>query len=448
MVERIKTLFKSYGLGGIRKSLHLAISQSFIALLFILTDFIFSKQLTVAEFGVWKEIFFFFNLGIPLLAFGLPEGYKYFIAKEKNISFYFNNLLFALIAIALLLLLVLGILNILHLLNFINLGNYYGYSLLFPLPLLAFLLNKSLRYSYINFNEAEKLTKLSLYGAIGSLILIVSGIFLLNEHNDILILIAILIYFGIFFFPTLMYFKNFPSPSIRLTFNKEALKKMMVYGLPLYLATFAGLLSNYLDKLIVNVSSDETTFAIFAVGAFEIPIFAMLSAAFSQQIFPKMVRHIDEGQENRAKNLWIETTKKVSLITYPIILIIMFFSEEIIFLVYNENYEASVILFKTYLLVALFRNNSYGILLTAKGETKVVTKIAIVVLLLNLVISICLFYFYGLRGVVFGTLISAFIFISLVLYKENMVLGYINQVLLSKKIAPLVFLILIVYFLF
>jgi O-antigen/teichoic acid export membrane protein len=222
---------------------------------------------------------------------------------------------------------------------------------------------------------------------------------------------------------------------------------MLVYGLPLYLATFAGLLSNYLDKLIVNISSDDTTFAIFAVGAFEIPIFAMLSAAFSQQIFPRMVKFMDDGEDELAKNLWIETTKKVSLITYPMILLAMFFSEEIIFLVYNENYKASVILFKTYLLVALFRNNSYGILLTAKGETKIITKVSISILLLNLLFSVTLFYIYGIKGIVYGTLISTFLMWSFYLIKEDLTRVYLKKIILNKVILSFTALILIAYFL-
>jgi O-antigen/teichoic acid export membrane protein len=448
LLKQLNRLIQYYGIGGINKSLHLAVSQSFVALLFILIDFIFSKQLTVAEFGIWKEIFFFFNLGIPLLAFGLPEGYKYFIAKGKNLTYYFKNLISVLLLIGLLLFVVIAFVNFLHWSDVININSYFGYSLLFPLPLIAFLLNKTLRYSYINLNEAEKLTKLSLFGALLSLVSIVIGTIYIKEHQDMVVLVAIFIYFSVFFFPALFYLKSLPVASFKLAINKKAVKQILVYGLPLYLATFAGLLSNYLDKLIVNVFTDDVTFAIFSVGAFEIPIFAMLSAAFSQQIFPKMVRLVEENDEDKAKSLWMETTKKVSLITYPVILLVMIFAEELIFFVYNKSYEASIILFKTYLLVAMFRNNSYGILLTAKGNTKLITKISIVILLLNIIFSTLLFYYFGLNGVIFGTLISTFLFTTYVLYREDMIIEYMKNILLSKKIAVLISLILIVYFWF
>lgn len=439
---------RAYGIEGIGKSLHLAVSQSFVALLFILVDFIFSKQLSVAEFGVWKEIFFFFNLGIPLLAFGLPEGYKYFIAKEDNIAGFLKSLTGVLLLVCLSLFIVLGLLNLLHYFNHINLGSYYLLSLLFPLPLLAFILNKALRYTYINTNEAERLTKLSVFGAVASIVIIILGYVLLKNHIEWFSFIAVAIYFSIFVFPALFYMKGLSPELFGVKIQKQDLKKMLTYGLPLYLAAFAGLLSLYLDKLIVNFATDDTTFAIFVVGAFEVPIFAMLSAAFSQQIFPRMVKHVEEREESKAKNLWILTSKKVSLITYPFILVVMFFAKEIIYFIYSSEYAGSVILFKTYLLVALFRNNSYGILLTAKGKTKIITNIAVAILFINLILSLLLFRFYGLNGIVFGTLISTVIFTTYILIKERLLGSYFKQVLGDKKVALFTVLILITYFFF
>jgi len=446
LIKKLTKLFEKYGIDGIHKSLHLAISQSFIAFLFILVDYIFSKQLTVSEFGVWKEIYFFFNLGIPLLAFGIPEGYKYFIAKEQQLDYYFKNLLSLLLLVSIGTFLLLVVLNFFHWIGTIDLGHFYLYSLLFPLPLLSFLLNKILRYTFININKAEELTKLSLLGALGSLVIILIGAYFIKDHQNLVSLIAVCIYFSIFFFPAIFYLKELPQIKIKFGINRLAFKNILVYGFPLYLGTFAGILSNYLDKLIVNVLEDEVTFAIFAVGAFEIPIFAMMSAAFSQQIFPNMVSYVESNQIEKANKLWLKTTKKVSLITYPVILVTMFFAEEIIFLIYNENYEGSVILLKTYLLVALFRNNSYGILLTTKGETKMITKFAFGMLAVNLLASISLFYYFGLTGIVFGTLISTVFYVIIVLLKEHIFIDYLKYVVFSKKILVLTILILITYF--
>jgi O-antigen/teichoic acid export membrane protein len=340
-----------------------------------------------------------------------------------------------------------GIVNLLHIFNFIDIGRYLGYSLLFPLPFIAFLLNKALRSSYVNLDKAERLTKLSVYGAICSIVWIIGGIIFLNEEKNLIIPVAIILYFGIFAFPTLFYIKGLSVKSFYPLFDVKTVKKLMVYGIPLYLATFAGLLSGHLDKLIVINLSDNATFAVFSVGAFQIPVFAMLSAAFSQQIFPKMIRHIEDGEEEEAKEIWLKTTKKISLITYPIILIVMFFAEEIIFFIYSYNYEGSIVLFKTYLLVALFRNNSYGILLTAKGHTKSIALLSVAILVINFIISIILYYYFGLQGIVFGTLLSTFLFTSFILFNEGMIISYLRNIVFTRSVGIFSLLILIAYFL-
>lgn len=445
MLNKINNLLDKFGLSGIRKPLHLALSQSFVAGLFVAIDFIFSKELSVANFGAWKEIFFFLNLGIPLLAFGLPEGYKFFIAKDEDDHGYFESTTSFLLAVTSVLLAVLIILNLFSYFGLFDLGMYYGYSLLFPLPLFAFLLNKTLRFTYVNIGWEEKLTKLSFISTIINMVFIIVGVLLIREHLSILVGLSVLLYFFIFMCPALFYARALKFNFLKFRWNGEQIKKMITYGFPLYLATFVGVFSNNLDKLIVSVTNDDAIFAIFAAGAFEIPLFAMVSAAFAQQVFPRVVALIDKKEELQAKRLWIDTSVKVSLITYPMILLALFFAEEIIYFVYSEAYEDSVVLFKTYLLIGLFRNNSYGVLLAAKEKTKMVTNITLVLLGINLIVSILLYYFFGLLGIVVGTLITNGFMWLIYTVKERLWSLYPKLFFKNKIIVTLLILILLIY---
>ena len=448
MYKKVISILEKYKGGTTVKSFHIAISQSFVAVLFIAIDFIFSKKLEVNDFGLWKEVFFLLNLGIPLVSFGYAESYKFFIAKEiVNVEYYLNNVVLIFFRIGVILFTILCVFNLFHFFNLVNLGSYYLYSIFFPLPLLAYLLNKILRYTYININQEEKLTMLSIYGALSSLGIVFLGWYILDLKPEYYIGVAILTYFSVFFFPSLFYFYNSGLTFKVLSIDKGILKKLWVYGFPLYLATFTGLFSAYLDKAIVNIFEDDVTFAIFAVGAFEIPIFAMLSAAFSQQIFPKMVRLIESNKESEAKLLWLLTTKKVSFLTYPFILLAMFFAEDIIFFIYSKDYAESVTLFRTYLLVLLFRNNNYGILLTAKRKTKAIKNISFVVLSINLLFSLLLYFLIGINGVVYGTVFSTFAMCITYLVKEKMFYEFLKVVTLNKIILILEILILITYIL-
>jgi O-antigen/teichoic acid export membrane protein len=280
------------------------------------------------------------------------------------------------------------------------------------------------------------------------LISIIIGIiyFSFQEIKNYYLLIGMLLFICIFELSntTLIY-------KLQLTINskwlrKEFFVKILGQGFPLYLATFIGTLSVNLDKSIVSFFENKETFAIFSVGALEIPVFAMLSAAFSQNVYPELVTLINQDKKEQAKKLWINTTKNVSFITFPMIFLLMFFAEDIIFYIYSTKYEKSIFLFQTYLLFGLLRNNSYGALISASGKTKFIMIYAAMMLCFNLIISLVLYKIIGINGVVYGSLASTLVIAYLQLKHENLLSIYFKDFILNSKILIMILIILGYYF--
>jgi O-antigen/teichoic acid export membrane protein len=128
------------------------------------------------------------------------------------------------------------------------------------------------------------------------------------------------------------------------------------------------------------------------------------------------------------------------------IILLMFFAKDIVYLIYSPKYEESVFLFKTYLLLGIFRNNYYGALITAAGRTKFITFYAVITLVVNAILSLMLYYIFGISGVVFGTLIATVLINGLQLQKENILKSYLKEFILNPKIIGLISLILLIYF--
>ena len=101
----------------------LAFTQSIIALLFIGIDFFFSKELSVKDFGVWKQLMFVVNLIIPILSFGIAEGYKYYLAKDGKKIQTFANTFYLYFSITVLFFAVVLLVNILGFLGFSGKSN-------------------------------------------------------------------------------------------------------------------------------------------------------------------------------------------------------------------------------------------------------------------------------------------------------------------------------------
>src|SRR5690606_36670763 len=122
-------------------------------------DFIFSKKMDVYSFGVWEQMFFIIGILVPLLSFGVPEGFKYFIAKENNRNHYFSNMLFMLLACTAVGFIVFLFVNLFSYFDWIQIVDYYLISILFPLGFLFFNFNKALRYVNINAKKVLLNTK-------------------------------------------------------------------------------------------------------------------------------------------------------------------------------------------------------------------------------------------------------------------------------------------------
>lgn len=448
MFRKILAKFNKYKESSTASSFMLAFTQGMVALIFILVDYIFSKKMDMVSFGVWKQMYYIIGLLVPILSLGIPEGFKYYIAREKEGDRYFSNAImvsFTMTCIGAFLLL---IINALAFFRLVDLREYYLVSLLFPLCFLVFNWNRLFRYANINENRVLLNTKvLSIFFVPTLLAVLLLGYYFPYVSKQYLwvgILIYVLIYGSPLF--TLFYKSTF---NFKLSLIKwESISQMLKIGLPLYLATFIGVLTVNLDKGIVSIFEDKVTFAVFSVGAIEIPIFAMLSAAFSQQIYPRLVRMVSNNEKEAAKALWIKTTVKVSYITYPMILLLMIFAKPLLFFIYSEEYADSVTIFQTYLLVALLRNNYYGALITASGATRYITYYSVASLLLNTIFATVLYLLIGINGIVYGTLLSASVIAFLQLKHEGLLKSYLYTFVLDKKIILLIVSILIAFFIF
>ncbi|MBF6652507.1 hypothetical protein C3B47_06315 [Flavobacterium columnare] len=422
------------------------ISQGFIALIIVLIDFVFSKKLNLVEFGAWKQVFIFLNIFIPVVALGIAEGFKYYIAKSEHTKEYLDNLFFFLLAICLVLFLVLSCLHLLHFFQIIDLGIYHKVSFLFPVAFLSFILSLSLRYYYINDNNVITHTRIIISYIPFTLLFLGGFYFFFNFLKGYYLYYGVGVYTLLFGLPiyTLLNKLNFKLSLVRI--NRNKLLQMFKQGFPLYLATFIGLLSLNFDKILVSTYENKEVFALFAAGAIEIPVFAMISAAFSNNDYPKLVELIDEGKVDQARLKWVETAKNVSFLTFPIILLMMVFAKQIILTLYSQNFAASVYYFKTYLLIGLFRNNFYGALMAASGESRKIGYFSVVLLFVNCIITSLFYWLFGLKAVVFGAVIATFIYSLIVLFYEGTLKYYFYDFILNKLVFLLIMFIFAAYF--
>lgn len=447
-VKSLKQFIYNFTSGeSLRKSsFNVLIAQTVFVFLFLIADVIFARVFSKADFGIWKQLVLIVNLGIPIFSLGFPEGFKYYIALEPERKQYHTSAVFSILITSTALLLILAIFFGKDITEYFFKNSIVGNTVFFiPFIFLVFILNKIFRYIMINNNRTQSLLLGSFLALFFGLIIIISTAIIYNHQPSLYLFSAAFFIFVIY----LVSFVNlFSKLKFKLNFrlSKKQALQYLKYGFPLYLASFIGIIIVNVDKAIVNAKDTLEAFAVYSVGAIEIPVFGMISASVSQAYFPKMVASMSQGDKSAAQKIWLNTTVKISYITYPLIILFMLLSPLIIKTFFGEKYAGAIPIFKTYLLVALWRNNYYGSLISASGKSGWITFYSILTLIINIVSALLLYKYFGMLGVAYCCFLATSVTAILYLIHENLLRNFVKEVLGNIYILIMIVIIFIAYF--
>lgn len=191
-------------------------------------------------------------------------------------------------------------------------------------------------------------------------------------------------------------------------FSLKNISSQLKYSFPLGLAAVIGQISYQVDRIIISVKFTPAVYAIYAVGAFEMPVVALIGNAVNSVLVPEISAAYKEGDKERIFQIWKSSFKKMAVIVFPLFVIIFILADLIVPLLFSAKYNESVPLFRIYLLLMPLRIASYGLILRAIGKTKVDLYASLYYLVGNTALNIVLVNVIGLWGPAIGTVISTF----------------------------------------
>lgn len=125
----------------------------------------------------------------------------------------------------------------------------------------------------------------------------------------------------------------------------------LAYSLPLAASTCVGLIGGLLDKAIVAVVFSPVAYAIYSVGALEVPLDTIFQGSVANVLRATLPVLIREGRLDEVVRLWRDSVRKLALIMIPSFVFLMVFADRLITTLFTKHYEASVRVFHIYLLV-------------------------------------------------------------------------------------------------
>jgi O-antigen/teichoic acid export membrane protein len=170
------------------------------------------------------------------------------------------------------------------------------------------------------------------------------------------------------------------------------------YALPLGMMSLVGLLGGYLDRGIVATRFSPSDYAIYSVGALEIPLDAIFQASVATVLRASMPGLIREGRHDEVIRLLREGVRKLSLIVLPCFVFLFCFAYEFITVLFTPEYARSVSVFRIYLFLMPLNMFILSPVPPAYGRTRINFNVVVVVTAIHVVLSFVLLHWIGFYG--------------------------------------------------
>lgn len=214
-------------------------------------------------------------------------------------------------------------------------------------------------------------------------IVFASGYGITNAILGKILIASLFAFIGIFL---MIYF----SPLGQWRINKSLLLEQLNYCWPLMITTTIAIVNVKLDGVLISYYFSREVYAVYSVGAIEIPVIALFTTSLSSAIMPNMVVEINKGRLLNALNLWHEASRKSSLLLFPTYVFFLVCGYDFIVLMYTQAYSKAAWPFLIYLTMVPLRVAIYGAMFRAIGFTRPLLWATLLCLITNLIISIAL----------------------------------------------------------
>lgn len=213
-------------------------------------------------------------------------------------------------------------------------------------------------------------------------------------------------------------------------------KEILQYSLPLLLGSLLSIISVNIDKFMVSRMVGTEEYALYANVSKELP-FAFIVRSITTVLMPVITKCVNSAEKDKAKQIWICCMKLEYLITGSLCWGAVLLAPEIIEILYSHSYvtKDAIMVFRTYMVVAMIRFESFWMIPLALGRTDIAMKYLVINCVMNTCLNYPMFYIMGMPGPAMATVVS--ILISIGIYFRigfKLIDVQISNILKSKKV--------------
>lgn len=376
-----------------------------------------ARLLSPTDLGSYRQLFLIYSTLSGIFMLGFPQSMLYFIPKAKSadevkrlISRTINVVSILGLACALLML---GANDIIaKSFSNPNLSKLLVIYCLYPIFIFVTQLYSSV---LLGLKEPLRSAKFTIFAILCDLVIVLGIAFW--TRDIVMITFAVVISAFIQWLWAAHSLRQYRGGFSRESF--VGFKEQLSYTIPLGLSLLIGVLSVQLDKLMISSFFKPGEFAVFSLGAMELPLIGILTNSVNAILLP----NLSSVDKNQLSSMYRASIRKNALIIFPLATVFFIFATEFMVFIYGAIYAESAIYFRIYLLLLPLRVATYGIVFQAMGRTKLVMIDAIIMLVLNAGLNYFLIQIYGMRGAAFATVIVSWLILIVYLLQMRFQLG-------------------------
>ena len=379
-----------------------------------------TRALTVEHYGYYRQFWLLFETLSPLLILGFPRSLMYYLPRaenERDKAVYVTQTLTFLIIMSAV---AIGI--------YALMGNFLGEGMgalvrAFFLRLSAFTLFMMVsEYMEWLFVAEKRVQAQSIYHFTVASMQAVIVIVLSWMTRDVdSIVWGLAIFAAAKFLFAMGYTFTIYRPSLRLV-SFSTIREQFSFALPIGLAGIALIMLGQTDKFIINRFLGREAFAMYAIGAFQVPFVNIIRGSITNVTFPLMAEYQKVGDHEAILALWRKALLKTVVLFFPLFVFLEVSARQFITILFTETYAEAIPIFAIYLLLFLRSSVETGNIIQVFKKTNFIFKVFAVGFFVNLAISLGLFFWIGRLGVPIGTVITMYLVNGFNLYYSSRLL--------------------------
>ncbi|MBM9538520.1 oligosaccharide flippase family protein, partial [Desulfobulbus alkaliphilus] len=398
-----------------------------------LVPIVLVRVFTVEEFGVYKQLFMIFYVILPIVDLGISQSLFYFMPKYAE---YRDRILSQTFLFQIPIILGLTIIFFVFSQEIGSLFSGDGGTLADYIPLLGIFallwhLSNILENILIVEKKAFQAGAVTFFSeSLRAIVSMVIGLLGGSLEHLMMGLVGTAIL-------RCAFMGWYLQRTMRFSFqlNGSLVYSQLSYSLPFGLAIIVNTLVLFSHQYIVSISTGPADFAIYAVGCFSLPVFAIVVDSLVKVSLVRMSEATNQANSSVIiSQIIYDTIRKLWIIFFPIFVFLFVVSEEMIVLLFTENYRDSVSIFRVF----IFSIPLYALLLQHVPRVFSMTYFILFNNTFFLILSIfnCFIFYklFGLLGPALGFVFSNFVWriIFLIKCKKILKVNIVNLIPLAQ----------------